>query len=321
MGQSVKRMGTARGKIRTEEPSPCADLPIGVFDSGVGGISVLREMVKILPHERFVFFGDCANAPFGTKSLEEIRRLTFAGVERLRNGVWDGKKGIKAVVIACNTATSAAIRQLRQTYTDMPVIGIEPALKPAVQYKAHPNVVVLATPATVQGDKFHHLAEVFGGEARVIPIGCPGLMEFVEQGVFEGEAVDALLHRLLAPVADIPVDVVVLGCTHYPFLKEAIQKAVGEGTLIMDGSEGTARQLRRRLAEENLLRESSKNEVPDAFFRESSENEVGDAFLRKSSEDGVEDDPARRVLFEMSLPGKEELCRELLTAHSFSETF
>ena len=91
-----------RNHIRTEEPSPCADLPIGVFDSGVGGISVLREMVKILPHERFVFFGDCANAPFGTKSLEEIRRLTFAGVERLRNGVWDGKKGIKAVVIACN---------------------------------------------------------------------------------------------------------------------------------------------------------------------------------------------------------------------------
>ncbi len=281
----------------------------------------MREMVRILPHERFVFFGDCANAPYGTKSLEEIRRLTFAGVERLRNGVWDGKKGIKAVVIACNTATSAAIRQLRQTYTDMPVIGIEPALKPAVQYKPHPNVVVLATPATVQGDKFHHLAEAFGGEARVIPIGCPGLMEFVEQGVFEGEAVDALLHKLLAPVSDISVDVVVLGCTHYPFLKDAIQKAVGEETLIMDGSEGTARQLRRRLAEENLLRESSENEVADAFLRASSENEVGDAFLRKSSEDGVEDDPARRVLFEMSLPGKEELCRELLTAHSFSETF
>lgn len=253
------------------------DLPVGVFDSGVGGISVLREMVKLLPDEDFVFFGDSANAPYGTKSQEQVRQLTLAAVRRLCG--WQGR-GIKAVVIACNTATSAAINLLRETFTQMPVIGIEPALKPAVQVKEHPNVVVLATPSTVKGEKFHHLVSDFGANASVIPIGCPGLMEFVENGIFEGEEVENLLRKLLEPVKGLPVDAAVLGCTHYPFLKKPIRNVLGEGTLILDGSEGTARQLWRRLSQEGLLRED--------------EGRQGE------------------VVFEMSLPGKEALCRRLL---------
>ena len=253
------------------------NLPVGVFDSGVGGISVLREMVRILPGEEFVFFGDSANAPYGTKTREEVQRLTMDAVSYLRG--WRGQ-GVKAVVVACNTATGAAISLLRRTFTDMPVIGIEPALKPAVKIKKHPNVVVLATPATVAGEKFHHLMHMFDGEARIIPIGCPGLMECVEEGVFEGERVDALLKELLKPVRDICVDAVVLGCTHYPFLKGAIRKAFGPGTLIIDGSEGTARQLGRRLEEEDLLRTDPPKEP--------------------------------QVVFEMSGPAREEYCRKLL---------
>jgi len=206
-----------------------------------------------------------------------VRQLTMEGVCRLCS--WRGK-GIKAVVIACNTATSAAITLLRETFTQMPVIGIEPALKPAVQVKEHPNVVVLATPSTVKGEKFHHLVSSFGGNANVIPIGCPGLMEFVEQGIFEGEEVEALLQKLLEPVKDMHVDVAVLGCTHYPFLKKSIRNVFGPDTLILDGSEGTARQLGRRLSQEGLLR--------------------------------ADDGRRGTVEFDMSLPDKEALCRKLM---------
>ena len=250
------------------------DLPVGVFDSGVGGISVLREMVRLLPQEDFLFFGDSANAPYGTRSQEEIRELTMRHVQHLR------QEGIKAVVIACNTATSAAIAALRETFTDMPVIGIEPALKPAAEMKEDPAVLVMATPGTVGGEKFHMLSHRYEDSARIYPVACPGLVEFVEAGLLEGPEVERALHALLDSCLEKGPDAIVLGCTHYPFLRRAIRAVAGDGPVILDGSEGPARQLRRELTKKDLL--------------------------TKRSRPGI-------VQFEMSLPGKEALCRRLLT--------
>ena len=260
---------------KTEKPRDRSELPVGVFDSGVGGISVLREMVALLPEEDYIFYGDSAHAPYGTKDTARIRELTLAGVDHLR------QMGIKAVVIACNTATSAAISTLRDCYRDMPVIGIEPALRPAVHTGKSPNVLVMATPSTVQGEKFSRLLHELEGEAKIYPLGCPGLMEYVERGELEGARVDETLRQLLAPYRDVSFDAVVLGCTHYPFLKNAIRKAVGPAPRILDGSEGTARELRRRLSEEGLLNPRTQGGT---------------------------------IEFTISAPGKEELCRRLLNA-------
>ena len=249
------------------------DLPIAVFDSGVGGISVLREMVRLMPEENFYFLGDSIHAPYGTKSVEEVQRLTVDNIAYM------AKKGIKAVVVACNTATSAAIKRLRELYTDIPVVGIEPALKPAAMEKQGGRVLVLATPMTVQANKFHDLMVRYEDQATLVPVGCPGLMEFVENGILDGSQLKTYLKDLLEPYLQEPADAVVLGCTHYPFVKETIADVIGPGPHIIDGSEGTARELLRRLTEMKLLTS------------------------RKTRGE---------VLFEESVPEKIELCKRLL---------
>lgn len=243
------------------------NLPVAVFDSGVGGISVLREMVRLMPEEDFYFFGDSINAPYGTKTQEEICRLTLQHVARM------AEKGIKGIVIACNTATSASIGRLREIYTEIPVVGIEPALKPAVMEKKGAKVLVLATPMTVQGTKFRDLAAKYQEQATILPVGCPGLMEFVEEGKLEGEEVEKYLKNLLFPYLSGGIDAVVLGCTHYPFLKRAIARVLGPGPHIIDGSEGTARELQRRLREMNLLTDRTKPGT--VFFEESIPEKIG----------------------------------------------
>ena len=217
------------------------ECPIGVFDSGVGGISVLRELVAQMPNENYIFFGDSKNAPYGTKTLEEVQKLTCADAEYLLS------RGVKALVVACNTATSAAIRILREKYADMPVIGIEPALKPAVHAGGHPRVLVMATPMTLREEKFHALMQRFESDAEILRLPCPGLVEYVEQGVLEGAELEAFLANLFEPYQSHPVDCVVLGCTHYPFERETIQKLLGAGVQIFDGGAGTARETERRL--------------------------------------------------------------------------
>jgi len=231
---------------------PNAELPVAFFDSGLGGLSVLREAVRIMPQEDYIYFGDSANAPYGTKSVSEIQTLTLSHADQLY------REGIKALVIACNTATSAAIAPLRRLYSDIPVIGIEPALKPAAEIEEHPRVIVMATPLTVRGKKMHELLGKYAQKADVTMIGCPGLMEFVEEGNLDGPDVTAYLKTLLLPHLDHPVDAIVLGCTHYPFLRGTIQKIVGPDIQILDGGLGTARQLRRKLQEENLLKEAGR---------------------------------------------------------------
>lgn len=225
--------------------------PIGVFDSGLGGISVLKELIKIMPREDFIYFGDSINAPYGTKSTEEIKSLSFACVERLL------EKGCKAICVACNTATSAAVRELRIKYPELPLVGIEPAIKPAAESKEYPKIIVMATPMTIRSVKFQNLLERFKEKADIIKLPCPGLMDFIENGILSGPQLECFLSQLLFDYLDEEIDGVVLGCTHYTFLRDEIQKTLsknGERTInVFDGGEGTARELKRRLNEAGLL--------------------------------------------------------------------
>ena len=218
--------------------------PVAVFDSGLGGISVLRALAKELPNEDFLYFGDSANAPYGPKSLEEVRALTLAAAEKLFS------HGCKALVIACNTATSAAVSLLRETWPARPIIGVEPALKPAA---VHRNVLVLATEMTLREEKFAKLLQHYGGAADVRSIAAPGIVECVERGETEGAVLEGYLQTLLAPCQETPPDAVVLGCTHFPFVKAAIARTLGRTVHFYDGAEGVARETRRRLAAHDLL--------------------------------------------------------------------
>lgn len=226
--------------------------PIGVIDSGVGGISVLKELITLMPNENFLYFGDNKNAPYGTKSGEVVRGLMTENAEYLI------KKGVKAIVIACNTATGAAAKDLRDKYSHIPIIGIEPAIKPSARYKEHSNVLVMATPLTLEQDKFLDLMDRFSDEANIIPLPCPGLMELVEAGEISGKKIDNYLNELFKPFMNKKIDSVVLGCTHYPHIKDAVLKALGNDVMIFDGGEGTARETKRRLKEKNLLNNSDK---------------------------------------------------------------
>ena len=217
---------------------------IAVFDSGVGGISVLRELVKLMPRERYLYFGDSANAPYGSRTTQEVKALTLRAAERLMD------RGLKALVIACNTATAAAITELRSLYPDVIVVGIEPALKVAADRFPGGRVGVLATPVTLREEKFAHQLERFAN-MEVCPIPVPGLVELVETGRPAGE-VEALLGPILTPYAG-KLDTAVLGCTHYPFASAVISKILGPETVLLDGGPGTARETRRRLENAGLL--------------------------------------------------------------------
>lgn len=226
--------------------------PIGVADSGVGGISVLKELIKLMPNENYLYFGDNKNAPYGTKTAQQVREIMLNNAEYLI------EKGIKALVVACNTATGASIKALRERYPNLPIIGIEPAIKPSARYHEHSNVLVMATPLTLKQEKFHDLLDRFSDEANIIPLPCPGLMELVESGEINGERTDRYLEELFSPFKGKKIDSVVLGCTHYPHIKKAIAKALGNHVMIFDGGEGTARETKRRLNELGLLNTSEK---------------------------------------------------------------
>ncbi len=221
----------------------CREDSIAVFDSGVGGISVLRELVSLMPQEHFLYFGDSANAPYGEKSTEEVRQLTLHHANRLLS------RNVKALVVACNTATSAAIDCLRKQYPGTIIVGIEPALKPAVEQFPNGTIGIMATQVTLREEKLSHLQEQFP-QARVERIKAIGLVEAIEQG--DNEKIQALLSQILAPYVG-KLDALVLGCTHYPFVKEEISQILGEKTKLFDGGAGTARQTRRCLKEAGLL--------------------------------------------------------------------
>ena len=248
------------------------DSPIGVFDSGLGGVSVLRACAALLPREDFLFFGDSANAPYGEKTLQQVRALTLRRAEELLD------RGVKAIVVACNTATSAAITLLRERWPEVPIIGIEPAVKPAAQAGDSSQVLVLATPLTIHEEKYQNLAAAFCHEANVISLPCRGLAELVETGHRDDPVIDDYLQELFLPFRHCGVEYIVLGCTHYPFVEKAIRRNFGRPVEIIDGSEGTARQLKRQLEAADLLSPRTR---------------------------------PGEIVFENSLPGKAEASREL----------
>ena len=232
------------------------NLPIGFMDSGLGGLSVLREAVKLMPEEDFLYFGDSANVPYGNKPREEIRRLTFHVVDLLI------ERGIKGLAIACNTATSAAVKDLRIMYPDLPLVGIEPAIKPAIEQSQGGRILMMATPMTIKQEKFRHLMEMYGDGHDVVPVPCDGLVGFVENNLFDQDLLNAYFRRHLGPFITDNTESIVLGCTHYPFLKINILQYLldyhdREDIVLIDGSYGTARELKRRLKESNLLKEET----------------------------------------------------------------
>ena len=228
---------------------------IAVFDSGVGGLSVLRHLRKLLPRENYIYFGDTANAPYGSRTTQQVRELTLAAVDKLIT-----EYPIKALVVACNTATSAAIRDLRAKYPELIVIGIEPALKLAADKFPGGRIGVMATEVTLREEKFDALMHRFNASCTVEKIPAPGLVELIEAGKADSAETESLLGRILAPHKG-ELDALVLGCTHYPFADKTIGRLLGQEVVLLDGGDGTARETLRRLEGASLRNENGSGEV------------------------------------------------------------
>ncbi|HET7833610.1 MAG TPA: glutamate racemase [Gallionella sp.] len=220
--------------------------PIGVFDSGVGGLSVLREIRRELPHEDLLYVADSGHAPYGDKPGHRIEARAIAISNFLAS------RRAKAIVVACNTATSAAVSTLRARFT-LPIIAMEPAVKPAAAHTRSGVVGVLATNGTLGSANFARLAARFGTDVNILVQACPGLAEQVEAGDLAGDRTRALLKKYIAPLLKQGADTLVLGCTHYPFLTPVIRELAGPEVAIIDPAAAVARELRRRLAAGDLL--------------------------------------------------------------------
>jgi glutamate racemase len=223
------------------------DAPIGIFDSGVGGLSVARDVRALLPAENLLYLSDSAYCPYGGRPLEQIRERT------LRVGRFLLERGAKALVVACNSASGAALEALREN-TSVPVIGMEPAVKPAAESTRAGRVGVMATAATLQAERFDRLMSAHAQGIHVVSQACPGLVELVEQGITSGDEARAVLEPLLEPLRAARVDALVLGCTHYPFLRDAIAEILGPDVVLLDTGAAVARQTRRVLEHHGALR-------------------------------------------------------------------
>ena len=223
------------------------DLPIGIMDSGLGGLSVLREAVRLMPQENFIYYGDSANTPYGTRAVEEIRELTENCVRYLIG------RGVKEIIIACNTATSAAAAYLREKYADIPIIGIEPAMKPAVMKHPGGNILITGTEVTLREQKFRDQLKIYEKQANINLQPLGKIVGFVEQGKADSPELEEYLWETLSPWAERGLDALVLGCTHFPFVKEQIRRIVGPRTEILDGAEGTVREAMRQLMKREWL--------------------------------------------------------------------
>jgi len=219
---------------------------IGLFDSGVGGLSVLRTLRQMLPGARYHYVADSAHCPYGPRSDDEIAGYSRA-ITRFLLG-----QGCELVVVACNSASAAALRHLREWFPDVPFVGMVPAVKPAAKLTQSGVVGVMATPTTYHGALYHDVVDRYGREVQILPVVCPGLVERIEVGDIDGHATVALLRGCLEPMMEVGADTLVLGCTHYPLAAEAIRRVVGEGVRILEPSEAIARQTMRLLAERTV---------------------------------------------------------------------
>jgi glutamate racemase len=215
--------------------------PIGIFDSGVGGLSVLQAIRQTLPHENIRYFADQAHVPYGSRSLDEVRKFSEEITHFLLG------QGAKLIVVACNTASAAALQYLRGVFPQIPFVGMEPAVKPAAETTLSGIVGVLATPATFQGALYASVVERFASDVILLQDTCPGLVQQIEKGDLDGEETRFILKRALQPMLDAGVDSIVLGCTHYPFVIPLIQEIVGPSVRIIDPAPAIARQTARLL--------------------------------------------------------------------------
>ena len=220
---------------------------IGIFDSGVGGLSVLRAVRERLPNQALLYLGDQAHVPYGPRPLEEVRAFSEAITRRLLDD------GAQLIVVACNTASAAALHSLRAAFPETPFVGMEPAVKPAAE-STHSGVVgVLATPATFQGELYASVVERFASGVTVLQDTCPGLVDRIEAGDLDGPRTREILTRALEPMLARGMDTVVMGCTHYPFVIPLIQEIAGPGVRVIDPAPAVARQTERVLTERGLL--------------------------------------------------------------------
>lgn len=225
---------------------------IGVFDSGLGGISVLKELRRWMPKERYLYFGDSAFAPYGEKERDIITQRCLHICDKLVH------IGVKAIVIACNTATSACVEELRKRYPQLPIVGMEPALKPAVEGKEHQQVIVMATHFTLKEKKFEHLMSRYRKQHCIYKLPTPKLVEIVEHDQLENTTlVEKTLQDYLAPYDLSHIDGIVLGCTHFVFFKEQIRHIVKDKVTLVDGNAGTSRHVKELLSEKNTLQKES----------------------------------------------------------------
>lgn len=226
--------------------------PIGVFDSGIGGLSVLSNIRAQLPSENLVYISDSAYVPYGNKSEYEINQRA-----ELISQYFIEHHQVKAIVIACNTATAAAVFHLRELLS-IPIIGMEPGVKPAVEQSRSGVVGILATENTLKSEKFNHLVNRFGVKTEVISQQCSGLVERIEQGDFSGPETRKLLQQYLSPLLQKEVDSIVLGCTHYPFIKPLIEELVGASVMVIETGDAVARHLKNRLEQLQLINSSTE---------------------------------------------------------------
>ncbi|WP_053159697.1 glutamate racemase [Pseudomonas sp. P1.8] len=231
------------------------EAPIGVFDSGVGGLSVLAEIQRLLPNETLMYVADCGNVPYGEKTPEFIRQRCSVMADFFQ------QQGAKALVLACNTATVAGVADLRCDYPEWPIVGMEPAVKPAAAATRSGVVGVLATTGTLQSARFAALLDRFATDVRVITQPCPGLVELIEQGDLRSPALRQLLAGYVAPLLAAGADTLILGCTHYPFLKPMLKQMIPDDISLIDTGSAVARQLQRLLAEGELLADGPAREA------------------------------------------------------------
>lgn len=225
---------------------PTDPRPIGIFDSGIGGLTVMAAIRQALPTERLLYFGDNAHVPYGPRSLEEVRRFSHGIARALLD------RECKLVVIACNTASAAALTSLRDAFTNVPFVGMEPAVKPAVEH-THTGVVgVIATVATFQSALYASVVERFSQGVEVLHQPCPGLVKQIEAGEFDAPATEVMLRGWLEPMLARNIDALVLACTHYPIVRPLIERIVGPGVRVIDPAPAIARQVERLLHRDGL---------------------------------------------------------------------
>ena len=233
--------------------------PIGIFDSGVGGLSVLRAVREQMPNESIIYFGDQGHVPYGSRSMEQIQNFSEAITNFLL------KKNAKIIVVACNTASAAALKYLRAQFPTVQFVGMEPAVKPAAEHTHTGKVGVLATPATFQGALYASVVERFASAVELIQSTCPGLVQEIEMGNLDGLKTRRILEDALLPMLEKNIDTVVLGCTHYPFVIPLIQQIVGENVRVIDPAPSVARQA-GRLLEAGRIRNQSESKGSVMLF-------------------------------------------------------